>query len=98
MSDKKYAIVTSLSMFRVRHLVELDEDGNIAPEFAQYVADESESELSQLHLGNTVLSVHKTDTDGVVETFDSDARECGADYQVSWPVEKKLQCIHIDDA
>lgn len=89
----KYYVVTSLTQYRMRYVIPVedlrDEDGKVDQEWAADTVTMNEAEeFSQLHIGDTIVDVQELDEEKVLELFDRDN-----EYQRGWTKEKKLETI-----
>ena len=88
---KKLVMVEALSQFRLRYVIEVED--NIDHALDEYVMRESDlefKEFSQTHLEPTVIVDHYEITEEkYLEMFDKDN-----DYLASWDKEKKLEFIN----
>jgi hypothetical protein len=85
-------LVECVSMFRMRYAVETPDDH---PEYAldSVVCDELE-EMSQEHLGETIVSYRAVSKEEYLKIYDTDN-----EYAKSWTDEQKMKYIHkIPDA
>lgn len=99
--SKKYAVVTTVSTFRVRYVIPVEDlqalnpnfesfDDNTALEWAMdTVTCEDAVDFSQQHLGEQIIDTDILTQEQILELFDKDN-----DYIKDWSAEKKLQHIH----
>lgn len=84
---KKLVLVDVISQFRIRYVVEVED--NIEDALDQVVFYDDLEELSQLHLGHQIFSHREITTDEYFKIFDQDN-----DYLKSWSPEQKLKFIN----
>jgi hypothetical protein len=90
---KKLVMVNTLSIFRIRYAVEVEDDERHALDDVVWNFDNPEyNEFSQKHIENTLVSHRVIDEDEYVRMFDEDN-----DYGKDWPREKKLKYINVVD-
>ena len=94
--NKKYAVVTAISSFRIRYVIPMDELQEMDPvqpvELAwaeDCVTCNEVAEFSQLHLGEQIVDTIEATEDEVLTMFDADN-----DYLASWTKEVKLGRIN----
>lgn len=81
-------IVEAISTFRMRYAVRCKS----AEHAMDTVTMQEAGEMSQVHLGETIVSARKVSKSEYLEVFDEDN-----DYLRSWSDEKKLETIHTVD-
>lgn len=95
--SKEYVIVTSISHFRLRYCIPVDElradnpegDFNAIEWANDSVTMEEVSEFSQLHISEDIIDTQIVSEEKMLEVFDSDN-----DYLKSWSKEKKIEFVH----
>jgi hypothetical protein len=90
---KKLVMVDCISQFRMRYVVEVEDDIDHAlDEVVCREGDTSFQEFSQQHLGHTIFSHREISKEEYLKTFDIDN-----DYLRQWDEEKKLSFINKID-
>ena len=90
---KKLVLVDCISQFRIRYVVEVEDDIDHAlDEVVCESNSESFKEFSQKHLDQTIVSHREITSDEYLKIFDQDN-----DYLISWPADKKLEYINKID-
>lgn len=91
----KYAVVTTVSQFRLRYVIPMDQLQNLnTQEFVELqwaedcVTCEEVKEFSQKHLGETIVDTVEMNEEEILELFDTDNA-----YLKDWPREQKLNWI-----
>lgn len=91
----KYAVVTTVSQFRIRYVIPMDELQKLNPEAPvelQWAEDcvtcEDVKDFSQKHLGEVIVDTVEMDEKDVLELFDADN-----DYLKEWQEYKKIEWI-----
>lgn len=94
--NKKYAVVTAISSFRIRYVIPMDELQEMNPEqpvelgwAEDCVTCDEVSEFSQLHLGEQIVDTVEATVDEVLEMFDKDN-----EYLSSWTKDVKIERIN----
>jgi len=83
-------LVDSISMFRMRYVVDCDSAAEAELLVKNHVGDDIIKEFSQHHVGEPIAGVRKLGTEAeYLELFDEDN-----DYLADWPVDKKLNYIN----
>ena len=83
-------LVDSISMFRMRYVVDCNSAVEAEMLVKNHLGDDSIKEFSQHHVGEPVTSIRKLGTEAeYLELFDEDN-----DYLADWPVDKKLNYIN----
>jgi hypothetical protein len=86
-------LVDSISMFRMRYVVDCDSATEAELLVKDHLTDDQIKEFSQHHIGEPVTGVRKLGTEAeYLELFDEDN-----DYLADWPVDKKLNYINRFD-
>ena len=91
-SGKKLVLVETVSMFRMRYVVECDEEEHAADEVVMSKGNEDFAEFSQHHLDEVITSTRVIDEQEYFELFDRDN-----DYLKNWDVEQKKRFINKID-
>lgn len=78
-------IVETISMFRIRYVIEAE----CAEHAADEVTMEEAKEFSQLHLGEHISSVRQISDEEICDLFFEDH-----DYLADWPREMALEYVH----
>lgn len=91
----KYAVVTTVSQFRLRYVVPMDQLQNLnteAPVELEWAEDcvtcNEVKEFSQKHLGETIVDTVEMSEEEILEFFDADNA-----YLSRWTREQKLNWI-----
>ena len=90
--EKKLYLVETVSMFRMRYVVEAREAGHAEDEFVMENGKETFKEFSQHHMDEVIVSTRELSATDYMELFDKDN-----DYLKSWPVSKKMEYINSID-
>lgn len=92
----KYAVVTTVSQFRIRYVIPVDELQKLNPDVPvelewadDCVTCEDVKDFSQKHLGEVIVDTIEMDEEEVLAFFDGDNP-----YLSEWPREQKLKWIH----
>lgn len=78
-------LVDTISMFRIRYVVDCLEEGHAM----DTVACEEADEFSQKHISESITSVREIDDTEYLRVFDEDN-----DYLKSWSEEQKFKFVH----
>lgn len=90
---KKLVMVDVLSQYRMRYVVEVEDDVSHAlDEVTMRLNDIDFQEFSQLHLGETIISHKEIDKADYLRMFDEDN-----DYLKEWTEEEKLKFVNKID-
>jgi hypothetical protein len=90
---KKLIMVDVLSQYRMRYVVEVEDDVSHAlDEVTMRLNDIDFQEFSQLHLGETIISHKEIDKADYLRMFDEDN-----DYLKEWTEEEKLKFVNKID-
>ena len=91
---KKLYLVETVSMFRVRYVIEAKDESHALDEVTCYStgAEENVIEFSQKHIDEVIISSRKISDKSYLKLFDKDN-----DYLASWPHEKKIEFINVID-
>lgn len=91
----KYAVVTTVSQFRLRYVIPMDQLQNLnteAPVELEWAEDcvtcNEVKEFSQKHLGETIVDTVEMSEEEILEFFDADNA-----YLSGWTQEQKLNWI-----
>ena len=87
---KKLYVVESVSIFRMRYVVEAREAEHAADEVTMRLTAEDFSEFSQQHVDECITSTREISEDEFFKMFDEDN-----DYLASWPEVKKKEFINV---
>jgi hypothetical protein len=90
--EKKLYLVETVSMFRMRYVIEAHEAGHAEDEFVMEVGKDSFKEFSQHHMDEVIVSTRELSAIDYIQLFDKDN-----DYCKSWPVSKKMESINTID-
>ena len=91
-SGKKLVLVETVSMFRMRYVVECDEEEHAADEVVMSKGNEDFEEFSQHHLDEVITSSRVITEQEYFELFDKDN-----DYLAKWDVDQKKRFINKID-
>jgi len=87
--EKKLYLVETVSMFRIRYVVEAREAGHAEDEFVMEIGKESFKEFSQHHMDEVIVSTRELSATDYMNLFDTDN-----DYLKSWDIEQKMSMIN----
>jgi hypothetical protein len=90
--EKKLYLVETVSMFRMRYVIEAREESHAHDEFVMEIGKDSFKEFSQHHVDEVIVSSRELSAIDYIELFDKDN-----DYLKSWPVSKKMESINTID-
>jgi hypothetical protein len=93
--EKKLYLVETVSIFRMRYVVEAKDDVHAQDEVVMNTTgayNENWQEFSQSHVDESITSVWKISKDEYMQIFDKDN-----DYLKDWPEEKKMRFINKID-
>lgn len=85
-------LVETISVFRLRYVVEGKHSGDAADEVTMNEADGHLREFSQKHITENIVSVREIDDAEYLRQFDEDN-----DYLKSWPEEQKFSFVNEID-
>ncbi len=88
--EKKLYLVETVSMFRIRYVVEAKEEEHAGDEVVMRSSDIKE--FSQHHVDENILSIRELSRIDYLDLFDKDN-----DYLSSWSEEEKLRFINKID-
>jgi hypothetical protein len=93
MSDKKLYLVETVSIFRMRYVIEAEDESHALDEVTYHVTGGEElKEFSQKHIDEVVVSSRKISNKSYLKLFDKDN-----DYLKNWNKEQKLQYVNWID-
>lgn len=92
MADKKLFIVETISLFRMRYVVEALESEHAADEVTFELGNTEFKEFSQHHVDEVITSTREITQEEYLKQFDIDN-----DYLAAWPVEQKLEFVNKID-
>ena len=92
MADKKLFIVETISMFRMRYVVEALESEHAADEVVFGLGNSELKEFSQHHVDEVITSTREITQEEYLKQFDIDN-----DYLKEWTVEQKLDFVNKID-
>ena len=87
--EKKLYMVETVSIFRMRYVVEARESGHATDEVVMQMGNHEFKEFSQHHVDECITSVRELSASDYMKEFDTDN-----DYLAKWPVEKKIEFIN----
>ena len=87
--EKKLYLVETLSMFRMRYVVEAREETHAEDEVVCSIGTDSFREFSQHHVDEVITSTRKISKEKYLKLFDKDN-----DYLKSWSDEQKFKWIN----
>jgi len=90
--EKKLYLVETVSMFRMRYVVEAREEGHATDEFVMEIGNEDFQEFSQHHMDEVIVSTRELSAKDYLELFDKDN-----DYLKSWDIAEKMRFINSVD-
>ena len=90
--EKKLYLVETVSMFRMRYVVEAREEGHATDEFVMEIGNEDFQEFSQHHMDEVIVSTRELSAKDYLELFDKDN-----DYLKSWDIAEKMRFINSID-
>jgi hypothetical protein len=93
MSDKKLYLVETVSMFRMRYVVEVTDEQQALDEVTFHAScGEQLKEFSQKHIDEVIVSSRKLSNKSYLKLFDKDN-----DYLKDWNEEQKFQYVNKID-
>jgi len=93
MSDKKLYLVETVSIFRMRYVVEAKDESHALDEVTFHATcGEQLKEFSQKHIDEVIVSSRKISNKSYLKLFDKDN-----DYLKNWNEEQKLQYVNWID-
>lgn len=87
--EKKLYMVETVSIFRMRYVVEAREAEHANDEVTMRLTAEDFKEFSQKHVDECITSTRQISAQDFLEEFDTDN-----DYLAKWPIEKKMEFIN----
>jgi hypothetical protein len=90
--EKKLYLVETVSMFRMRYVIEAREESHATDEFVMEIGKESFKEFSQVHMDEVIVSTRELSAQDYLELFDKDNH-----YLKSWDIAKKMESINSID-
>ena len=88
-NDNKYAIVTTITSYRTRYAVPVeDNDFKTVEHLKAMVADDKVDEFSQLWLGEQIIDARVVDEQQMLEMFDAEN-----EYLKGWSTEQKIDFV-----
>jgi hypothetical protein len=90
--EKKLYLVETVSMFRMRYVIEAREEGHATDEFVMKIGQEDFQEFSQHHMDEVIVSTRELSAKDYLELFDKDN-----DYLKSWDIAEKMRFINSVD-
>jgi len=90
--EKKLYLVETVSMFRMRYVVEAREEGHATDEFVMEIGQEDFQEFSQHHMDEVIVSTRELSAKDYLELFDKDN-----EYLKSWDIAEKMRFINSVD-
>lgn len=90
--EKKLYLVETVSMFRMRYVIEAREEGHALDEVVCQIGNEDFQEFSQKHLDEVIVSSRELSATDYMNLFDADN-----DYLKSWEISEKMRFINSID-
>ena len=87
--EKKLYLVETVSMFRMRYVVEAREASHAEDEFVMEIGKDSFKEFSQHHMDEVIVSTRELSATDYMDLFDVDN-----DYLKSWSNQEKMSMIN----
>jgi len=87
--EKKLYLVETVSMFRLRYVVEAREESHAMDEVVCEAGNHKFHEFSQKHIDEVIVSTRELSATDYMNLFDSDN-----DYLKSWSNEQKISMIN----
>jgi hypothetical protein len=87
--EKKLYLVETVSIFRMRYVVEAREATHAEDEVVMRLTTDDFKEFSQHHVDECITSTREISAQDFMELFDKDN-----DYLANWPIEKKMEFIN----
>lgn len=87
--EKKLYLVETVSMFRMRYVIEAREASHAEDEFVMEVNKDTFKEFSQHHLDEVIVSTRELSAEDFLKLFDSDN-----DYLKNWSIAQKMDVIN----
>jgi hypothetical protein len=93
MSDKKLYLVETVSIFRMRYVIEAEDESHALDEVTYHATGGEElKEFSQKHIDEVIVSSRKISDKSYLKLFDKDN-----DYLKNWNEEQKFQYVNRID-
>ena len=93
MSDKKLYLVETVSIFRMRYVIEAEDESYALDEVTYHATGGEElTEFSQKHIDEVIVSSRKISDKSYLKLFDKDN-----DYLKNWNEEQKFQYVNRID-
>ena len=87
--EKKLYLVETVSMFRMRYVVEAREESHALDEVVCEIGNQDFQEFSQKHIDEVIVSSRELSATDYINLFDKDN-----DYLASWDVQEKMKVIN----
>ena len=87
--EKKLYLVETVSMFRMRYVVEAREEGHAMDEVVCEMGNHEFQEFSQKHIDEVIVSTRELSATDYMNLFDADN-----DYLKSWDIGQKMSMIN----
>jgi len=87
--EKKLYLVETVSMFRMRYVVEAREEGHATDEVVMEMGNSDFQEFSQKHIDEVIVSTREISEDEYITLFNKDN-----DYLISWEDSSKMDFIN----
>jgi hypothetical protein len=87
---KKLFMVETVSIFRMRYVVEARESDHAAEEVAMQLGNHEFKEFSQQHIDENIISVRELSATNFLDEFDADNN-----YLKNWSIDKKMEFINV---
>lgn len=87
--EKKLFLVETVSMFRMRYVIEAREEEHATDEFVMQVGKDSFKEFSQHHMDEVIVSTRELSAKEYLKLFDKDN-----DYLKTWDISQKMESIN----
>jgi hypothetical protein len=87
--EKKLYLVETISMFRMRYVVEAREEGHAMDEVVCEMGNHEFQEFSQKHIDEVIVSTRELSATDYMNLFDKDN-----DYLASWADQEKMKVIN----
>ena len=90
--EKKLYLVETVSMFRMRYVIEAREEEHATDEFVMEIGKDDFHEFSQHHMDEVIVSTRELSAKDYLELFDKDNQ-----YLKSWDIAEKMRFINSVD-
>ena len=90
--EKKLYMVETVSIFRMRYVVEAREASHAEDEVTMRLTAGDFNEFSQKHIDECITTTRELSASDFLKEYDADN-----DYLASWPIENKMQVINTID-